>query len=194
MSHFTAFTVLAYTSPANLEVSAFSLSPSVVNTGESVTIRATITNDGDLAGSYTATLKINGKAAETKEVNVAGHNSQEAIFIVTQETAGTYEVSLGSASGTFSVSETAAEAPAVLPESPEPEPTPAETTLTTPEGEPAVSEETAPAAAIEPAPSAQPSPSAAPTTTSPITLWIIIGIVAVGIVIGAAIWKSAGRR
>ncbi len=103
ISHFTTFTVLAYTRPAAFTASGLNISPTEVNVGQSVTISATIKNTGDLSGTYKVTLKINDVAVETKDVTLAGGSSQTVTFTTSKDTAGTYTVSVDGLSGTFTV-------------------------------------------------------------------------------------------
>lgn len=72
ITHFSMFTILAYIRPATFKISNLTINPSEVEAGKTVAIIFLITNTGDLAGSYEATLKINGIIAETKQVDVAG--------------------------------------------------------------------------------------------------------------------------
>jgi len=48
-----------------------SLSPAQANTGETVTISATVANAGDVDGTYTVVLKINDKVESTQSITVA---------------------------------------------------------------------------------------------------------------------------
>jgi len=62
-----------------------------------------VTNSGGSLGSYTAILKINGSAVETKSVVLNAGESQEVSFTVAKESIGTYAVEVGGSVGTFSV-------------------------------------------------------------------------------------------
>ena len=103
VSHFTAFTILAYTQPANFITRDLTISPAEVDIGRSVTISALITNIGDLAGSYKITLKIENVAVATKDVTLAGGASQKVTFTTTQDIAGTYTIDVDGLSGIFTV-------------------------------------------------------------------------------------------
>jgi len=195
VSHFSVFTVMAQTSPAAFEVSAIDLTPTIVAAGESVSISATVINTGDLAGSYEVALMVNQITAATKEVNLNGHSSQQVTFTTSQDTVGTYQVSVNGVPGAFIVREVEAKPS-------EEQPTPSEATeevqpAQPEEAMPVVSEEqptvpdevTAPPE-IQPTPSALPSESAVPLQ---VNLWII-GIAAGGIFIGILIWRLVGRK
>ncbi len=90
VSHFTAFTVLAYTRPAAFVASDLSISPAEVDIGETVTISVLVTNIGDLTGSYEVSLKVDNVVVATKEITLAGGASQKVTFTTTKDVAGTY--------------------------------------------------------------------------------------------------------
>jgi hypothetical protein len=66
VSHFSLFTVIAYTSAANFAVSELNVTPAEILPGENVNISALITNSGDLTGNYNVVLKINNTAVQNK--------------------------------------------------------------------------------------------------------------------------------
>ena len=66
-------------------------------------ISADIANDGDVTGSYNATLIINDTLVSSKPITLAGHTSQKVTFITTKNDTGTYLVKIGTLSGTFKV-------------------------------------------------------------------------------------------
>ena len=97
------FTVKAIPRPAAFTIDALSISPAEVDIGESVTLSTRITNTGDLTGSYKVTLGIDGAAVTTRNVTLAGGASQMLTFTTSEDTAGTYTVTVNSKSGTFTV-------------------------------------------------------------------------------------------
>ena len=103
VSHFTAFSILAYTRPAAFTVSSLTITPGEVDIGESAAISVLITNTGDLTGSYEVSLEINNTVVETKEVTLAGGDSEPVSFSITKDTAGEYTVNVGGLLGTFEV-------------------------------------------------------------------------------------------
>ncbi|MFC1904451.1 CARDB domain-containing protein [Chloroflexota bacterium] len=103
VSHFTIFTILAYTSPAAFTVSDLTVTPAATGIGEQVAIGLTIANNGDLRDTYKATLRINNVVEATKEVTLAGGTSQSITFNVSKDTAGTYEIAIDGLSGTFTI-------------------------------------------------------------------------------------------
>jgi hypothetical protein len=106
--HFSAFTILGYevkpTAPATFEVSSLSIYPAEVESGEEVTISATITNTGGEAGSYEATLMIDDIEVATEEIiDLAPGDSQRLTFVTAKDEVATYTVTIGDLSGTFEV-------------------------------------------------------------------------------------------
>jgi len=197
VSHFTAFTVIAYTSPAAFTVGDLTI-PAEVNTGERTSISVTVTNTGDLAGSYKVTLMLNKIATATKTVTVTGHASQKVTFTTTQDVTGAYEVSINDLSGEFIVKtvtpELGSSAQSAAPDEP-----------ATQSAEPAASPAQPDAPTAPPTPPAQPevptSPSVSPaqpdaptTPLQQINWWLIGGIIAGCIIIGMVIWQVLSRK
>ena len=184
-SHFTAFTVMAYTSPAAFTASALTISPAEAEIGESVSIGCTVTNTGDLTGSYEVTLEINDVVIDTKEVTLGGQASQEVTFTTTGDATGSYTVNVNDLSGTFTVKE----APAPAPPPPAPKPTPAPAPAPPP-----LAPKPTPAPAPPPAPAPAPAPTPPPTPEPAANWWLIGGIIAAVIIIGAVAWFVVARR
>ena len=103
VSHFTAFTILAYTRPAAFIASDLSITPAEVGIGEEVTITALITNTGDLSGTHEVTLKIDNVVVASKQLTLIGGASLEETFTTVKEIAGNYTVSVNGLTGTFAV-------------------------------------------------------------------------------------------
>jgi hypothetical protein len=121
--------------PASFRVSGLSISPSTIYADENVSLGLTVTNEGDLPGSYAVTLTLDGEEVETREVALEGGESREITFTVNTEQAGTHSIDINGLTGEFEVEErveeAAAPAPAPAPEvAPEPitEPEPARST------------------------------------------------------------------
>ena len=91
--------------PAEFKGSDLVVTPATVNTGDTVTISAKVTNVGELEGSYTATLKLDGATEATKEVKLAAGASSTVSFTVKKDKAGTYNVDLAGLPGKYTVSE-----------------------------------------------------------------------------------------
>lgn len=113
VGHFTAFAILAYTRPASFTVADLSITPREVNFGEEVSISITVTNTGDLTGSYEVSLKIDSLVVQTEEVTLAGGDSETISFSVPAAMAGEHTVNVNGLPGTFGV-KAAPEAPAAF--------------------------------------------------------------------------------
>jgi len=173
ISHFTGFTVMASTRPAAFTASDLTITPTEVDIAQSVTISATITNTGDLAGSHDVTLKIKGKAVSTKKITLAGQASEKVTFTTVQGAPGTYTANLDGLSGAFTVKPAPTE-PVVIKQPPAPPP---------------------PAPAPAPAPPAPAPPPPAPAPVPEVNVWLLVIIaVAAIIIVGAVVWFFGFRR
>ena len=180
VSHLTAFSAIAHTRPAVFTTRDLTISPTEVNIGESVSISVTVTNTGDLIGSYEVTLEIDNAVIETKQVSLTGQSSQKVTFTTTQDAAGSYTVNVNGLSRTFTVK------PAPAPPAPAPAPAPAPPPAPAPAPAPAPPPP-APAPSPPPAPAPAPTPIPAPV----VNWWLIGGIIAALISTGAIIWRVA---
>ncbi len=176
VSHFSFFTAMAHMAPASFEVSGMTVTPDEIQPHESVTVSLTLTNTGDLTGSYTVILEINGAAVQDKVVTLKGSENRVVSFTVTQETDGEYTVSVGSLTDSFTVKEAEGEVVDIS-EVGTPEPTPAPTPTSRPVE--TLAKPTQPA--VEPAPTAQ-SP-VEPTTSRGIAWWLIVIYAVAGVII-----------
>ncbi len=102
-----SFTVRESLAPAKFSVSSLTVSPTAVETGGQVTISILVSNTGDQQGSYDVQLKIDGQAVETLSITLTGGDSQTVTFTTTQDTAGTYSVTIATESGSFTVTKPA---------------------------------------------------------------------------------------
>jgi hypothetical protein len=114
ISHISMYALMAEILPAEFSIADLSIAPGAISEGGTVTISVTITNTGDLSGSYTAVLKIDDAVKETKEITLDGGTSQKVSFTVTMDTAGEYAVDVNGLPGEFTV-----KAPALEGEAPE---------------------------------------------------------------------------
>jgi hypothetical protein len=106
--------------PAAFTASKLSISPDEVYVGETVTISALITNTGDGAGGYTATLKINSVVEATKDITLNAGASQEVTFTTVKDVAGSYSVEVDGLTGSFTVKEKPTPPPTTPPVTPPP--------------------------------------------------------------------------
>lgn len=68
-----------------------------------MTIEMTVSNIGELSGSYDVNLKIDGNLEGTETVTLAGGASQRVTFTKSESNAKTYTVNVDNQSGTFVV-------------------------------------------------------------------------------------------
>jgi len=172
IDHFTLFGVMASTKPAEFTISGLVFPSTPVGIAEQATISAMVANNGDVSGTTTVTLKINGTAVASKSVKVAGLESKKVSFSVVQGKAGDYKVEIDGLSGTYTVE--AAFVGPVLIASPVP-------SVTAPAAPP--SAPTAPSVPAAPAPVPAPTPWTA----------IIISLVVAAIVGGVLVWNYGFR-
>jgi PKD repeat protein len=88
---------------AQFTLSNLSVSPTQVNVNAAVTVQATVKNIGDIEGSTTVDLLVNGVKEQSKTVTLAGGASTTVSFTVTKSTAGSYTVKVGTLTGSFTV-------------------------------------------------------------------------------------------
>ncbi len=108
------YAILAGTRPAAFTVSELTISPLEVNVGEVVTASVTVTNTGDLAGSYSLSLQVSNVVLETKQITLGGGASQKVTFSFSRDAAGTYIVNIGQLSGSVKVKARALPTPATF--------------------------------------------------------------------------------
>lgn len=115
VTHFSRYIVLAHVSPpappppspglelATFQVSHLTVQPAEVQPKETVTVTVVVTNTGDMRGSHTVVLKINGQKEAEKTVSVAADASEIVTFSVTREEPGSYRVGVDGLSASFTV-------------------------------------------------------------------------------------------
>ena len=91
--------------PARFEVSNLEIAPDKMSPGKSVSIRARITNVGELSGERNVTLKINGLFVDSKLVKLAPKQNKNVSFTVIPHEVGDYEVEVGGLRTSFTVTE-----------------------------------------------------------------------------------------
>ena len=141
----------ATASETNVTVTNVTVSPESVEVDEDVTITATVENVGNITENVTVVFKV--KEEEVKSVNVTvDANATEIVDCTTaRDEPGTYDVTVGGASATFTVM-----APSTSIPSPTPSPTPIVTPTLTP---------TLTLTPTETPPIATPTPEETPTPT-----------------------------
>lgn len=88
---------------AEFEVSDLVIPPGPIVAGSPVTVETRVDNVGELTGTYTAVLKVDGEDAETQEVTLAGGQSKTLSFSVSLDRQGTYTIAVGDATGILEV-------------------------------------------------------------------------------------------
>jgi len=171
--HFTQFSVIVHSAPAEFVVSGLVYPTMGVNIAEPATISARVANIGDIAGTYQVTLKINGKAVSSKTIKLNGGEYRKVSFTTVQGKAGDYKVEIDGQSGTFTVKAVSVE-PVVI--------TSAVPSVTTP-----AAQYPAPTA---PAVPAAPAPVPAPTPWTAIIIVLVISVIVGGILV----WNYGFRR
>jgi len=91
--------------PAAFQTAGLSINPAELNPGQELSITAVVTNTGDIEGSYVAELKTNDTTEQAMELIVVAGETQTLSFLVSKDTPGIYEVTLGELTGQFEVVE-----------------------------------------------------------------------------------------
>jgi hypothetical protein len=87
--------------PAEFILSDLTITPAEVEPGKEITNSVKVTNVGDLEGTHTVDLLVNGVKEQSKTVTLAGGVSTKVSFSVTKSTAGSYAVKVGALTGSF---------------------------------------------------------------------------------------------
>lgn len=97
-------------SAAVFEVTELVIEPAEATVGRLVTIKATIANNGDSEGTYTATLEVNGKTEQVQDVTLTPEQIQVIEFTYTPSSEGNYSITVGDKTVTLKVTLTDTEA------------------------------------------------------------------------------------
>jgi len=120
INHFSIFGVLATVAPppppppAHFVFSGLNIVRAVeknifvTRVGKTVTITASVSNDGGQAGTYSAVLKLNGKTVDTQTGTLSAGQSRQVTFTQSGLGYGRYEVEVAGLHGDFTVSRTIA--------------------------------------------------------------------------------------
>jgi hypothetical protein len=184
VEHFTTLAIIAFevpetATPTVINVTNLIVTPQEVTAGEPVNISVAISNAGGTAGSYPLDVIINGARESRKSVSLGPGESRQTNFTVVKTAAGTYHVSAGGLSVSFTVLPT-------MPSVPE---TP--TVVETPAAPGTVAELSPEPEA--PAPSSQ-APLPPPVSDSSHNWLLICAIIGGVLVIGLVISVIIGRR
>lgn len=97
---------LSVVKPAEFTVSNLVINPAITEVGEAVTVAADVTNTGEVEGSYSAALLIDGSQVETRELTVAPGATETVSFAFTEEASGIHAIGVGGLSGLLMATET----------------------------------------------------------------------------------------
>jgi hypothetical protein len=87
--------------PANFTISNMIIAPEKAKQGENIIISAMVTNNGELPGTYDATLKLKGATESTEEINLGPGETRKISFRIAKTTPGFYNVELDGLTGRF---------------------------------------------------------------------------------------------
>jgi hypothetical protein len=91
--------------PANLVMSAFTITPTEAYIGETIQVSANVTNTGDVDGNATYYFMVNGVEKDAVNVTLSSQMTQTLEFSDIEMTEGNYTVTLGEESGYFIIKE-----------------------------------------------------------------------------------------
>jgi len=103
MGESATFTVETPLEPAEFTLSNLQVSPSTVEPGEDVTVTLTVKNTGELSGSYSADIMLDGETVETASDTLDGGASDTVSVTVSSEEEGTHTVTADGLEAQFSV-------------------------------------------------------------------------------------------
>lgn len=98
------------------EVTDASVATGTIQVGEKTTVSATIANDGQEGGTYTAALRVDGETVETKRVQVSANATRMVTFTPTFDAAGEHTVAInGTTAGGVTAEATPTSTPTTTP-------------------------------------------------------------------------------
>jgi VCBS repeat-containing protein len=103
LNHLSVYALMAHISQASFEVSDFTLTPIEAGPGDTFTATVVVKNTGDLTGTYEVGLKLDNTITQTKEVTLAGGDSETVTFTITADAVGEHQVGIGDNLATFVV-------------------------------------------------------------------------------------------
>ena len=89
--------------PASFTISNLTIAPERAKQGENIIISATVTNNGELPGTYNGELKLKGALESTQEINLGPGENGKITFKIAKTTPGFYNVELDGLTGRFVV-------------------------------------------------------------------------------------------
>lgn len=114
ISGFSIYTVMVSPQLADISVTGLIITPEVIYEGDDATVTASLVNSGDFTGTYEAILRINDTIEETRIVDIAGNDSVTISFELTGLDYGSYQITIGEATGTLIILEVIEPTPAAF--------------------------------------------------------------------------------
>lgn len=91
--------------PPAFELSNLEIKPNESNIDEQIVVTADIANVGEIEGEYTAELKINGVADQTKKVIMSPGSSTFILFKISPDSPGIYTIAIDELTGQLTILE-----------------------------------------------------------------------------------------
>lgn len=88
---------------AEFELSNLTISPKTVHPGERVDVGLDVCNIGDLQGTHTVKLEINGKVKDSQAVTLDPGEESKITFSIMRSTAGEYDIKIGNLTNSFRI-------------------------------------------------------------------------------------------
>jgi hypothetical protein len=81
--------------PAEFEVGSITFDPPVVTTSDSLHLAATIKNVGNVAGTYSATLSVDAREIDNRQITLSPQQTSDTEFTINTLPAGNHTISIG---------------------------------------------------------------------------------------------------
>lgn len=101
--HFSAYGIVAHTSPASFTPGNLTISPTNAEFNQMIDIEAIVTNTGDIRGNYQVALIVDDVILKTQSFSVVGHGQSNIKFELKADKEGLHTVNLGDLTGTYFV-------------------------------------------------------------------------------------------
>jgi len=98
--------------PPKFEIGSLVVTPTEIVAGESVTVKADVKNTGEAEGTYTATMTVDGKVIEAKDIPISAGTTEMVSFTYSPDDIGTHSLGLDELTTTLKVLKPALSGPA----------------------------------------------------------------------------------
>jgi hypothetical protein len=95
IQHLSTYALMAHTRPADFKMSNLTLTSTEVAPGGTTTANVVVTNQGDLSGNYTLSLKLDDNSIQSKTVALNGGDSETVGFVIAPDAVGEHRISIG---------------------------------------------------------------------------------------------------